>query len=574
MVMLHSLALSMLMMRHPMQLQEQLPRRQAPLTWTWPIQMDMDGLRGKAPTEPTVLCGLLVLSVAITTVLILALGPVRASSSLKKPQFENPQEEEEISAPADTLAHSERHQSCSILRIAAMTSINLAYGFAMACQGLLVIPSEAKSLWPHHSSEAIGAMAIIAGLSQLAGPEAGYFSDTYRSPLGRRRPILIMGVAVMWTTSFGCWLMSTQEWRGSFMFMFFLQQMAWNIIYATSQGLVPDLVGKERHGLAGSASAAHVLVGALGAFLSLNVFSHVEYHWYYGFTGALAVATCTLVCVAALETSTEHNIVAQHQCLSVIERYTLDISQNWDFFLLLVTKTIYCALVISKGFLLYFLRDAFAFTKPSEESHLLALLGQVSMAAEGAAVIAALTVMFYFDTGSAVGAEGMPLVNDAAAPRKPWYQWAVCFGTLWMAIWWNGPTFMALQRAIEPMSAGHDVGSWTTFMLVGNFIWGLGQGAYLAGDQAMSLALLPDKRQASRYLSFNCLCAFVGSSVGGVIVGGLLGVLGAGAEKGYAFPGYVGVFLYASLLSVAISVVSIFIRVDRKSRKGEAFKCP
>jgi hypothetical protein len=340
-------------------------------------------------------------------------------------------------------------------------------------------------------------------------------------------------------------------------------QMGWNIIYATAQGLVPDLVLEERHGLAGSSSAAHVLSGSLLAFVFMMVFPEFEYHWYYGITAVLTATTCVVVCASADEVSTKNKIVDEDDAgmWGVLERYKLDINRYWDFFLLMVTKTIYCALVVSKGFLMYFLRDAFDFSDSSQEKDLMVLLGQVSMAAEGSAVIAALAVMFYFDKSSGTEAEDTPLF--AAAMRKPWSQWAVCLGSVWMAVWWNGPTVLAIQRSFNPMSAGEAQGSWTTFMLVGNLIWGLGQGTYLAGDQALALALLPDRKEASRYLSFNCLCAFIGTSIGGLIVGGLLAVLGSGAEKGYSFPGYVGVFLYASISSAALAVVSFYIRVPR-----------
>jgi MFS family permease len=442
--------------------------------------------------------------------------------------------------------------------------MNFSYGFAMACQGLLVVPSEAKHLWPQHASEALGAMAILAGMSQLAGPEAGHYSDMYRSKYGRRRPIMIVCTAALWTSSFACWFFSNQGWNMSFIVMFFLMQMVWNIMYATAQGLVPDLILEQSHGLAGSASAAHVLMGSLLAFLCMMVLPNLEYHSYYAISAVLTGATCVVVCHAAREASTENRIDEANDSAkgmwSFLERYKLDVFRYWDFFLLLVTKTIYCALVVSKGFLMYFLRDVFNYSGGTQQKDLMALLGKVSMAAEVSAVIAALTVMFCFGTsksGSAA-AEATPLLKGAL--RKPWSQWAILLGSVWMAIWWNGPTYLALLRMTNPVSAIDPMG-WRSLLLAGNLIWGLGQGVYLAGDQALALALLPSKKDASRYLSFNCLCAFVGTSIGGLIVGTLLAVLGSGVEKGYGFPGYVAVFTFASVSSAALAAVSYFIHV-------------
>jgi len=524
---------------------------------------------GKPPSEYTITLCLTLIGAFMTVVLALNLRPV--TTKMAPVHLKNPQEEEEeaestggspqfLPAPPIEDTFMEARQPYSITRIVALTSMSFAYGFAIACQGLLLVPSEAKHLYPRHASEALGAMAVIAGMSQLAGPEAGHYSDIFRHPLGRRRPILIVGAAALWTLSFGCWFMSTQGWPISFMVVFFLMQMFWNIVYATASGLVPDLVPEERHGLAGSCSAAHVLSGSLLAFISMMC-SDFEYHWYYGISAVITAATCVVVCAAAGEVSTANRITEEdtHGFQGLVERYKLDYVKYWDFTLLMITKTIYFALVVSKGFLMYFLRDAFDYSDASQEKNLMVLLGQVSMAAEGSAVLAAIAVMFYFDKGDGNLAEEAPLV--APVRRKPWYQWAVCIGSLWMAIWWNGPTYLALQRMHDPLTAGTSVDFWTAFCFVGNLIWGLGQGAYLAGDQALALALLPDRKEASRYLSFNCLCGFIGTSIGGLIVGGMLAVLGSGAEKGYAFPGYVAVFLYASFSSAALATVSLSIRV-------------
>eukprot|EP00929_Paragymnodinium_shiwhaense_P025030 TRINITY_DN15235_c0_g1_i3.p2 TRINITY_DN15235_c0_g1~~TRINITY_DN15235_c0_g1_i3.p2 ORF type:complete len:117 (-),score=23.80 TRINITY_DN15235_c0_g1_i3:90-440(-) len=99
-------------------------------------------------------------------------------------------------------------------------------------------------------------------------------------------------------------------------------------------------------------------------------------------------------------------------------------------------------------------------------------------------------------------------------------------------------------------------------------LWGLGQGTYLAGDQAMSFTLLPDQKQASRYLGFTSICSFAGCCLGGSVAGGLLSILGQGAKEGYALPGYVAIFAFASLLSLVQGIIGSQIRVPPPARSG------
>merc|ERR1712008_591035 len=124
--------------------------------------------------------------------------------------------------------------------------------------------------------------------------------------------------------------------------------------------------------------------------------------------------------------------------------------------------------------------------------------------------------------------------SEKSARKDPHSQslWALILGSLWMGIFWYGPLLVGLRvnqsyegnrPAAEPV--------WFPVMVAGTAIWGSGQGFYLAGDQALSFTLLPDKNEASRYLGFSSLCAFGGATIGGAVCGTLLTVVGAGSRS-------------------------------------------
>merc|ERR1719468_645741 len=102
---------------------------------------------------------------------------------------------------------------------------------------------------------------------------------------------------------------------------------------------------------------------------------------------------------------------------------------------------------------------------------------------------------------------------------------------------------------------------WVPMMIVGTALWGVGQGVYLAGDQALGYALLPNADEASRFLGFTAVTSALGAGFGSLIAGGLLQLfgrsnpIGVSDGPGYSYEGYVAMFLFAVSLGVAMCAV-------------------
>jgi len=424
------------------------------------------------------------------------------------------------------------------------------------------VPLEAERLWPENASKGLAILMVLAGLAQLIGPEAGHFSDVYRSSWGRRRPMLVICVGLVATLHLCLWVFSYLRIWHTYALMFFLQQAAWNVIQSTQAGLIPDLIPKQNRAFAGGASAAQVLLGAVMAFLGIQVLSTWDFHWLYAILACLSLVCCMVACTAAHEDSSLQRHGAPDPEPSslklILSHYTFDWRRHHGFFLLLLTKTAYCGAMSAKGFLFFFCQDTFELPDSGETQ---ILVCKLSLVAEVSAAITAVCAMLSLGTSEEVADDSSS--SEKSARKDPHTQslWALILGSLWMGIIWYGPLLVGLrvnQSYAENRPASEPV--WFPRMMVGTAIWGLGQGMYLAGDQALSYILLPDQNEASRYLGFSSLCAFGGATIGGALCGTLLAVVGAGSRSGYKYPGYAAIFVVASCMSLAISVLGEQIR--------------
>jgi len=343
--------------------------------------------------------------------------------------------------------------------------------------------------------------------------------------------------------------------------------IALNVLLSTQAGLVPDLVPKSQQEVAGGCAAGNVLIGAAAASVYAHVAKTLDYHAVYGIYAVLPATFTILVCVSCREKNTDINtsesegteISWQEQ---VMQNYTFDWRKYPDFSLLLVTKTMYASQVVVKAFLLFFLQDTFrSLPKSSYED----MVGEIIVTAEIPAAMAALTVMLW-------ASEKHPAVDNLAFDARSsllniqlGLYWMAC---LWLAGLWVG--YLANLQSENTQAAVLE-GTWMPRLLGVFAIWGLGQGVYIAGDQSLSFAILPDPSEASRYLGFTSLTVCLGSVLGSVASASLLAFFGSGAKEGrsYAFTGYVALFLFAAALSACTAAIARNIQVGRPATLEE-----
>jgi len=471
------------------------------------------------------------------------------------------------------------------LHVFAMTSVNFAYGFMLSNQGLLLAPLEAERLFPTRASVGLAGLAVCSGLAQLCGPAAGRWSDLYRAREGKRLPCLLKaaGAACIFTGLLP--MLSAFDFGLAFISLFFLQQIAWNVLQTVQVALVPDLLSEQQRGFAGGMTAAHTLVGALCGLLAVRFIGADHPAKHYLIAVALTVLCVVLVLLSAqskevdqcrelyLPARPEMEMEAAPQSLfsQLPECYKFDRERYPEFAKLLVSKSMYSANVMVKGFLLYFVQDTFQLQNLDREQ---AIVGNTAIAAEATAAFAAIVSIGILSRASSPSSSDTSnSAEDEGTSRAKLP--AIC-GAVWMAFLWFGPpsigygVLQETQKSVTPdvnLIAEH----WVKWMIVGTGTWGFGQGLYLAGDQALGYALLPDRNEASRYLGLTSVYSAFGAVIGGSVTGGLLHVVGSFGKlppdspdatgPGYAYPGYAAMFFFASCLSMGSCVFLSMIRL-------------
>eukprot|EP00405_Crypthecodinium_cohnii_P046069 CAMPEP_0206586134 /NCGR_PEP_ID=MMETSP0325_2-20121206/36834_1 /ASSEMBLY_ACC=CAM_ASM_000347 /TAXON_ID=2866 /ORGANISM="Crypthecodinium cohnii, Strain Seligo" /LENGTH=580 /DNA_ID=CAMNT_0054093819 /DNA_START=129 /DNA_END=1868 /DNA_ORIENTATION=+ len=553
----------------------------------------------------------------------------------------------------------------SPFRLWAVTSVNLAYGFMMADQGILLAPLEAEHLFGERASLGLALMAVCCGLSQLSGPAAGRWSDRHRSQYGRRRPCLVRAMVAVWLFTAFVSASSNMKLRVTFVLVFLCQQLAWNCVQTVQAGLVPDVVPADQRGAAGGAAAANTLAGALLALLCVRFQGGLGLESHYALCVTVGILCVAMASLSTNETPTNNiddSTADVYDPLTFVRHlkscYEFDPHRYPQFAKLLLSKTLYCSSVMVKGFLLFFIQDTFKLRNFKKDQ---AIVGDTCVSAEALAACSAIAAMALLDAASAEISSGRltkkredeeedvtasivpptslgsgspasllhptttshtssssnccsssgnansggkvstgcagncsgqcaPLhdatlgmpedhhVADGAMASLRARSFAA-FGAFWMSLLWLGPPlvgFGVLRETLQLERSGlfidHDqlANHWSPYMVLGTGIWGIGQGIYLAGDQALSFALLPDPEEASRLLGLTSVCSAAGAVFGGSATGLLLYTFGslsqdttqnvasllqteAGASvspaPGYGFAGYAAMFALASALS-------------------------
>lgn len=499
-------------------------------------------------------------------------GPEDPSALHETQHVANPQDESEEIEPQSP---PESRQPMSVLRIWALTALNISYGFMAASQGLLLLPLEAERLFPDRPSLALGLMAASTGAAQLIGPIAGHWSDGYRSRIGRRRPCVVMLALTAWTLTYGLSVCSQLGMSELFVATFFLQQAAWCALFSIQMGVVPDLVPDEQVAVSGGAASANLMVGACGALLISQLLSDLPPHVQYVFISGLTIVCCVLFFIAADEKSSlnlpQQDVSDQGFLWRVVSKYRLDFASFPDFTKLLVSKTIYNSSIVVKGFLMFFMQDTFSMGGAGEERR---LASKIAFAAVMCAAPSAVAGSIFLDADDPSQDKRTVSRNVAAGVWRA--RCLAIFGSLWMGLVWAGPIVIGMS-----VPANADVGPWMSHMIIGCCIWGLGQGSYLAGDQALTYLLVPSRKEASRYLGFSSLCSTLGTTLGGFSCGMLLHMFGRkdgvapssllelsadlSAAPGYMFRGYAAIFVFAVTSNLLITTVMWSIKVPSDS---------
>jgi len=234
----------------------------------------------------------------------------------------------------------------------------------------IIIPLRLLEFTPEAQKNTYLGLLTFSGLilAMLIQPLAGALSDRFSSPLGRRRPFILIGtlLALLFLPSMGL--------SSSFSFLFAgycLLQISCNIAQGPFQAFIPDLVPQGRRGIAsGAKSLAEVLAGV--AFLRLVAYFMDIYSsnggdiWLWaaiGFPGLVLLAAMIATMLTVKEQPSSSNN-QQSAAKTMSGAYKIDVKGHPDFVWFLISRLfILMALGTLQSFALYFIRDAIHVTR-------------------------------------------------------------------------------------------------------------------------------------------------------------------------------------------------------------------
>ncbi|MCX5554528.1 MFS transporter [Streptomyces sp. NBC_00038] len=374
--------------------------------------------------------------------------------------------------------------------------------------GATLLQSLADDIDPANKVRTVAVIAAVGAVTSAIGTVAGgRLSDRTRSRIGRRKPWLL-GSSILATLALvGCGMTSSQFAIGVLFAVFQLGIGTWT---AALSALIPDHVASSEVGRASSFAGLGFLVGqTLGGVLAGVFVTHPA--------RGLAVVPWVMVAGAilmAIYVPAEDNRSAPPPVRSASGVRSWIPSASPDFWLAFTGRFLFIlAVVMITHFKLYMFTDYLGLSKKDA----------------GTAVAVGITLVGAFSVVTTVAGG---VLSDRLGRKKIFV----------------GGAPLLLAAGMVPVLAAPS----TTTVYFFCVAIGLTLGTYLAVDQALMVAVLPDPDTAARDLGVLGIGSTLPGVVAPVVGGALINTMG-----------YNALFLVSLVLAAAAAVVIIFIRSVR-----------
>jgi MFS family permease len=418
----------------------------------------------------------------------------------------------------------------SKLRLAAITCFATTFGCLYSSMGMIVLPTEVMRLWPETSAMSLGLLLAMTGITQLVAPIAGYYSDRCTLALGRRRPYMLVGSALIIAGLGGMYAGRTLLNGALFAAALFVTVLGLNTAYTGHAGLMPDLLPESIMGTVSGLVAVFNSIGAACAFYSFGFARLPIEYAYVSYAIVTAVTVTTSCCVAHERPLTSSRPISAREILT---SYTISEATHGDFYWVFWIRaclpasrcarplprprstlpspslapsrleavptphaprarararpactpsppphihagTLYYMGVSTHSFMMLYLRDV---TLPRSGPHPFLGLDDESMSEAELAKHYVGIIALFGQFGALVVAVPLGRLSDTYG-RKPFIHLSIAMMCTVYIYYMTGPTI-----------------TWT--LLVG-VIFGAGNGAFLAVDYALAVDTLPDKAAAAK----------------------------------------------------------------------------
>lgn len=395
----------------------------------------------------------------------------------------------------------------------ALSSFWFGTNFLWGALLVVVIPAEVPRLAP-------GGHAMITGLLVGAGAIvpmivpliAGPLSDRCTSRWGRRRPYIVVGVAVnLIGLALMAWASQAQH-LASFAISYLVVQLGNNVATGPYSGIIPDLVPDDQRGVASGWMGVMSQFGTLcGGVASGLLFDARQFLLAYGVIG-IALALTGVATIFGLMETPLVGPVPRLDVRSYIRSLWIDPRKHPDFFWVWITRAfVMLGFYAPLPFLQNYLRDVVQVADPAAE----------------VPKVMAVILLFSSLTGVWGGA-----ISERVG-RKP---------VIYVA---NG--LIAVMAFAFPFCR-----SLEHVLLVGA-VFGLAYGAYISVDWALGTDVLPNKHDAAKDMAIWHISMTAPQTIGAPLAGLILTSFGyavASASGGenvevYSWNGYASLFAFA-----------------------------
>jgi MFS family permease len=406
----------------------------------------------------------------------------------------------------------------SSIRRLCLASWNLFYGLSMMISTVIILPTEAKRIWPESSSVFMGLCMLGFSLGQVFSPLGGKFSDVLKTPFGGRRSVLLGANLLGLATIIAMYYASMHSLAGLYVVMVFFNNCLVAACFSCQQGFMADLLPESQRGSQAGIANVFMICGALGGIGLGQVIafdgSFAALSVYYAVI-ATVMAVCTVITVAAAKGEQRQKFTIEYEgtisnfCFKYSGVYFMlyENRKHRNYYMLTIARSCFYGALCCKMYFNYLVRDRFMLKTHQE---VVSFASTVAIVAECGLLV-----------GAIIGTKAVSYVRSET-------QYA--FGMIWMGFGYLMLTFIPKEHAIA-----------------GIFVFGIGNGIAVVADGALAIECIPDQSQASYYLGFSAIAVLLGGMVSATFCSVAVSLFPDG-KGGYTAEGYFFCFLVGTLM--------------------------
>ncbi len=328
-----------------------------------------------------------------------------------------------------------------------------ASNFVWGALIVIVVQSQINAMAPTQKGPLSGLTISIGAIAALIIPLiVGPMSDRCKSRIGRRRPYMIVGVAVNALGLALTYFAGTTKSVEAYIFCYFIMTVGNNIATAAYSGIIPDLVPDNQRGTASGYMAVLSQLGTLFGIVIAGQFAGAgQYLVVYAVLCLVLLLGLGVSMVGIKEVPLEGE-VEQLDWNEHVKSLWIDPREHPDFAWVWITRAL-----VMLGF--------YAF-QPMVQYYLKDVIN-VQNAEETASIVGGVVIM-----GAAISGYVGGLLSDRLGRKR-----IVYFANSFMAI----------------MCIGFIFCTSLTHVLIAGSLFGIGYGAYISVDWALGTDVLPNK---------------------------------------------------------------------------------